>query len=133
MSPAKHRLELSVLAKTFAICKLAAEALLPGWAMCGEFCSATRSSEELSLVVEREFVPAELRPHEIHRVLKVHGPFALSETGVLAALVAPLAEAKVSVFTISTFNTDYLLVNYEQLQSCVTALRSAGHEVHEVE
>jgi hypothetical protein len=62
-------------------------------------------------------------------VLKVKGPFALSEIGVLAELSSRLAEARVSVFAISTFDTDYLLVSEKQLQSAITGLRDAGHQI----
>jgi len=59
----------------------------------------------------------------------VQGPFALSEIGVLAALAAALADAKVSLFAISTFDTDYLLVSDESLNAAVAALRAGGHGV----
>ena len=59
--------------------------------------------------------------------MKVHGPFMLSEVGVLAALVAPLADARVSVLTISTFDTDYLFVASESLAAAVSALERGGH------
>jgi hypothetical protein len=53
----------------------------------------------------------------------------LSEIGVLAALAAALAHAKVSLFAISTFATDYLLVSDKSLNAAVAALRAAGHSV----
>jgi uncharacterized protein len=63
------------------------------------------------------------------RALKVTGPFALSEVGVLAELAAPLAEGSISLFVISTFDTDYLLVSEKQLDAAIVALRKAGHHV----
>ena len=65
------------------------------------------------------------------RALRVHGPFALSEVGVLAALSAPLAEARISIFVVSTYDTDYLLVQSEQLDRAIEALRRASHQVDE--
>jgi hypothetical protein len=65
--------------------------------------------------------------------LKVHGPFELSEVGVLASLAAPLAAGGVSVFTISTFDTDYLLVRSGQWPAARAALRGAGHTVNDCE
>ena len=62
-------------------------------------------------------------------MLKVNGVFALSEVGVLATLSASLAAAEVSLFVISTFDTDYLLVNEKQLDHAIAALRRAGHRV----
>jgi uncharacterized protein len=64
------------------------------------------------------------------RVLKVQGPFVLSEVGVLASLAALLAAARISLFVVSTFGTDYLLVTQEQLESAVAALNLAGHSIH---
>jgi Uncharacterized conserved protein len=78
-----------------------------------------------------ELVPVDLRAETSWRALKAHGPFDFSEIGVLAALVTPLAENKVSVFTISTFDTDYLFTRSSQLQASLGALRQAGHTVHE--
>jgi hypothetical protein len=59
----------------------------------------------------------------------VAGPLQFSLTGVLAALAVPLAEREVSIFALSTFDTDYLLVKSDQLETAAAALREAGHEV----
>jgi hypothetical protein len=131
-APAR-KLSLSLLPKSFAICRLAAEAPIPAWATRGEFYSVTRTSEEFSLVTEMELVPADVRAEVSWRAMKAHGPFAFSEIGVLASLVTPLAENEVSVFTISTFDTDYLFTRSSQLQAALGALRKAGHTVHEPE
>jgi uncharacterized protein len=131
MPAAKRSFELSLLPETFAICRLAPDALVPEWATQGQFFSTTRTSDELSVIAETTLVPERLRTEVSWRVMKVHGPFDLSEVGVLASLVAPLAAAGVSVFTISTFDTDYLLVQSIQLLEAVITLRNAGHTVHQ--
>jgi uncharacterized protein len=133
MPATNRRLVLSLLPKSFAICKLAADAALPEWATHGQFFSTTRTSDELSIVADMDLVPTHLRSETSWRVMKAHGPFDLSEVGVLASLVAPLAQADISVFTISTFDTDYLLTKADQLHTTVAALRRAGHTVHEIE
>jgi hypothetical protein len=132
MPVAKRSFELSLLAETFTICHLAADAAVPEWAMQGQFFSITRTSDELSVIAEKALVPARLRTDVTWRAMKVHGPFDLSEVGVLAPLVAPLAAVGVSVFAVSTFDTDYLLVQCSQLREAITALRNAAHAVHEV-
>jgi hypothetical protein len=132
MPAAKRSLELSLLAETFTICQLAPDAAVPEWARPGQFFSITRTSEELSIIAESALVPEKLRTEASWRVMKVHGPFNFSEVGVLAALVQPLAAAGVSVFAVSTFHTDYLLVQCSQLREAVTGLRNASHTVHEV-
>ena len=128
--PANSRvLELSLLPQRFAITRMAADASVPVWATAGSIFSVTRTSDELSIVAEESHVPAGLASQTGWRVLKVHGPFLLTEVGVLSSLAAPLAEANVSVFVISTFDTDYLFVCDLQLSAATAALQRAGHKV----
>ena len=61
--------------------------------------------------------------------MKVEGPIAFEMTGVAAALVAPLSEARISVFVMSTFDTDYLLVKTASIAAAIDALRRAGHDI----
>jgi len=111
--------------------RLAADAPLPRWAMQGGFFSVTRTSDELSIACVADQVPGDVAWETGWRALKVKGPFALSEIGVLATLTAPLVEAKVSLFAISTFDTDYLLVDQKQLHAAMAARRGAGHRITE--
>jgi uncharacterized protein len=130
MTITPRRLELSLLPERFAISRLAPTAAIPQWAMRGSFFSITRTGDELSVVCELASVPAGVQSEPGWRLLKVHGPFVLTETGVLAALASPLAEAKVSLLAISTFDTDYLLVASDTLSTAISALERAGHKIH---
>ena len=130
MSPATRHLELNLLFERFAISRLGPDSPIPAWATQGSFFSVTRTGDELSIVTELSRVPAGVTSQSGWRVLKVHGPFVLSEIGVLAALAAPLADAKISLFAISTFDTDYLLVASESLSAAISALEQAGHTIH---
>ena len=130
MAAAIRHLELTLLPERFAISRLAADSAVPGWAIEGPFFSVTRTDDELSIVTELSRVPAAIPSGSGWRILKVHGPFVLSEIGVLAALATPLAEGRVSLFAISTFDTDYLLVASEALQAAIAALEGAGHTIH---
>ena len=130
MTSPPRRLELSLLPERFAISRLAADAAIPAWATEGSFFSVTRAGDELSVVCELARVPVGVASQPGWRVLKVHGPFVLTEIGVLSALAAPLAEAKLSLFAISTFDTDYLLVASETLSDAIAALERAGHKIH---
>ena len=129
MSESNRRFALTLLSGSFAIVRLAADSRLPPWANDGDFFSATRTSDELSIVCAAGRVPEGVVSERGWRVLKVNGVFALSEVGVLAALSASLAAADVSLFVISTFETDYLLVSEKQLDDAIAALRRAGHRV----
>lgn len=122
-------MELEVLSGGYAVCRLPAGTELPGWVQ-GEFYSVTVTPSELSVVCEAACVPPDVRHEPGWRCLKVRGTLDFSLTGVLASLAAPLAEAGVSLFSLSTFDTDYLLVKGERLQTAVTALEAAGHSVH---
>jgi hypothetical protein len=131
MSESTRRFDLSVLPGTLAIVRLSADATLPPWSTQGTFFSVTRTSDELSVVCTARQVPPGIAAETGWRALKLAGPFALSEVGVLAALAAPLAKANVSLFVISTFDTDYLLVSENQLPAAIAALRDAGHRIEE--
>jgi|HubBroStandDraft_6_1064221.scaffolds.fasta_scaffold2092192_2 hypothetical protein len=120
---------LSLLSNQYVILRLAADAETPKWAANGEFFSVTRTSDELSIVTAFTNVPAQMSSDSKWRVLKVHGPFALNEVGVLAALVAPLSKAAISIFVISTYDTDYLLINEQQCDAAISALENEGHSV----
>jgi hypothetical protein len=116
-----------------AVCQLAADSLVPSWAQEGGFFSVTRSGEELSIVCEEHVceehrVPEGVRVERGWVALKLEGPFPLSMTGVLASFLEPLAEAKIPIFAISTFDTDYVLVKREDLERGQKALGTAGHQ-----
>lgn len=121
---------LSVHPGHYAICRLAPEAEVPAWGAGGDgFTSVTRTAAELSIVCPAGRVPEGVRREAGWRLLEVHGPLDFALTGVLAGLTASLAEAGVSTFAVSTFDTDYLLVREAMIGQAVAALRAAGHRV----
>ncbi len=130
MAAATRHFELTLLSERFAISRLDASSPIPPWATQGPFFSVTRTGDELSVVTELSRVPPGVQSQPGWRILKVHGPFVLTEIGVLAALATPLAEAKISLFAVSTFDTDYLLVSSETLLAAIAALEQAGHTIH---
>jgi hypothetical protein len=121
--------DLHLLPGQVAICRLAPDADIPTWAGGGPFSSITRTSDELSIVCAEGLAPEGVRCEDGWRAFQVAGPVEFSLTGVLAAIATPLAGAGVSIFVISTFDTDYVLVKEENLAKAVEALRAAGHRV----
>jgi hypothetical protein len=95
----------------------------------GSFLSVTRTADELSIVSLSTQVPSDATSEGGWRCLKVEGPLPFEMTGVLAGLSAPLARAKISIFVVSTYDTDYLLVKAADLDSACSALRENGHHV----
>ena len=121
-------MRLSILPSPVAVCRLAPEAAVPEWAR-GAFLSVTRTADELSVVCDDDAVPADVQAERGWRALKLEGPIPFSMTGVAAALLAPLAEARISIFLISTYDTDYLLLKSESFARALDVLRGAGYEI----
>jgi hypothetical protein len=124
-----HRLALTELEGAFAVCKLDKDAAIPAWTAGDGFCSVTRTGDELSVVCRQSLVPEGVVCERGWRCLRVVGAMPFTLVGVLASLVTPLAGAGISVFVISTFDTDYLLVKESDLAKAVSALRQHGHTV----
>jgi hypothetical protein len=120
-------LRLTILPETLAVCRLSADDAFPAWLPARGFISVTRTAGELSVVCAADAVPADFRCEAGWRALAVEGPLDFGLTGILASIAAPLAEAGISIFTISTFDTDCVLVKAERLDDAVNALRRAGH------
>lgn len=91
--------------------------------------SVTVTREEISIVCREERAPRQAQAEMGWRVLKVASPLDFTLTGVLQSLTAPLARAQVSVFTLSTYDTDYILVPSRQLRRGIEALEACGHEI----
>jgi hypothetical protein len=124
-----HPLTLITLADKFAVCKLDPQAPIPPWAALGSLVSITRTIDELSVVCPQNLVPGDVTCEPDWRCVRVAGTIDFALIGVIASLVHPLATAGVSVFVLSTFNTDYLLVRSNDWERAVKVLRSAGLSV----
>lgn len=94
-----------------------------------ELYGVVRTIDEVSVVCTEDSAPPDARQESGWRALSVQGPLAFDEIGVLAALSVPLAQAGISLFVVSTFDTDYILVRQRKLQPALAALRAAGHEI----
>jgi hypothetical protein len=89
----------------------------------------TRTEEELSVVCAEDAVPDRVKCEKGWRCLRIRGPLAFSETGVLSSLSAPLARAGISIFVVSTYDTDNILVKEERLGAAQAVLVSEGHTI----
>jgi hypothetical protein len=127
---ALRKLELELLSELFAIARFDPEAAVPAWAHSSTLVSITRTPEELSVVCREDVVPPSLEAKRGFRCFAVRDPLHFSDTGILESLASPLAAAGISIFAISTNNTDYLLVAADSLGRAVLALTEAGHVVH---
>ena len=125
----RQALRLELLPGRFAVARLPSDAPAPSWAAGDGFHSITRTPQELSVVCAEPAVPPEVRHEGGFRALRVAGSLDFQLVGILLSLAQPLAEAGISVFSLSTFDTDYVLVRERDLERALAALRGAGHEV----
>ena len=129
---ARH-LHLTILAGEFAVCRLSPEsATIPTWAFAGHWYSLTRTDDEVSVVCPAQLVPDGVQAERDWCLLRLTGPFPFDMTGILAAVLVPLAAAGIPIFALSTFDTDYVLVKSPDLASATDALRNAGHRIDEI-
>ena len=111
-----------------AIARLAPDAALPSWAR-GTFVNLARTPAELSIVCAEQHVPAGV-VHERDKVaLGIAGTIPMTTIGILAALCGALAAARVPVFVLSTYDTDWLLVSVSRFEAAREALIAQGHRV----
>jgi hypothetical protein len=116
-------LTLSVMSISLAVVRLDPLSHIPFWAIeAGDFFSITKTQEELSIVCAEDRVPQGVKVEKGWRSLKVEGPLDFGMTGILSSLTQPLAEAKISIFAISTFDTDYLMIKKDKLQETIRVL-----------
>jgi hypothetical protein len=122
-------MELQVEIENLSICRLGAAEAIPVWAFQGAFFSVTRTRDELSVVCLTENVPEGVKTEKDWRAIKVKGPLDFGLTGILSQLTKPLAEAGISIFAVSTFDTDYILVRANAMNRAVEILKTCGHEI----
>lgn len=127
-APRRH-LKFRWLLGPYAVVRLAADAHVPDWALEGEFTSTTRTGDELSIVCPADNLPADVRSPHRWVCLKLEGPFPFSLTGVLLSFIEPLSTNEIPIFAISTYDTDYVLIQEEWAAAGFSTLQSAGHEL----
>jgi uncharacterized protein len=127
-------LDLELLGDDYAVCRLPVGAVVPGallaYASRGGVVSVTWTPDEVSIMCPAAQAPAGASIETPWRCLRVAGPVNLALTGILAAIVSPLADARVNIFAFSTYDTDYLLVPSVRLAEAISALTAAGHRVN---
>jgi len=120
---------LTVVTQRVAICRLAPEEEIPSWVQNEGLTAMVRTADEFSVVCDERNVPGHIKMVKGWRILKVQGPLEFSQIGVLAAIAMPLAQTGVSIFVLSTFDTDYILVKEPSLLLAIDALQNAGHTI----
>jgi hypothetical protein len=125
----RRQLKFRWLRSPYAIVRLAPNAAIPDWATKGDFTSITRTADELSIVCPADNVPADVSAGSRWMCYKLEGPFAFSQTGILLSFVEPLSDSDVPIFAISTYDTDYVLIQEEFAGAALDAPQQAGREL----
>ncbi|HVT02246.1 MAG TPA: ACT domain-containing protein [Thermoanaerobaculia bacterium] len=120
----------TLMPERFAVAKLDSDQDLPPWAGQGTFSSITRTEDEISIVCREDLVPDDILAERAWRCLRVEGPIPFFVTGVAASFATPLAAAGISIFIVSTYDTDYLFVKEGVLETAIEVLEEEGHTVN---
>ena len=129
MQSKKHALD--VLPERFGICRFGPNASIPDWALTCRFYSITRTEEEVSVVCHEEAISQDTSCEKGWRCFKVKGPIDFSETWILASLAQPLARANISIFALSTYDTDYLFVRDKDISRTIEVLVGEGFSIRQ--
>jgi hypothetical protein len=126
MNPA---LPLRVLPQDFVVCRLDPSAELPTPPQGSRFWSLTITTRECSLVCEPQDCPRGAVRETGWRAIEVVGVLDFSLVGIIAGLSQALAEAGISIFVLSTYETDYLLVRSVEISRACLVLEAAGYQI----
>jgi len=126
-----NQLPFIVIDGVFSLCRLAPGDAIPSWALPSSFYTISKTSDELSVVCQSLYVPAVVKQDGNWRLLKIASVLNLSLTGITAKFSTALANADINLCVIATYETDYILVKQEKLQTAITALQHAGFFVQQ--
>lgn len=124
-------MNLKVLKSAFSVVQYPSHADIPDWAIRADWISITRTDEELSIVCPTEELEQEgliLQVEHDWCALKIEGPLAFELVGILESITKPLAEHQISIYALSTYNTDYVLIKKAQLEKAIEVLQEQGHQ-----
>jgi hypothetical protein len=126
------QLLLKILPDRMAVCRFEPSSERPEWIDTSGFYSITNTREELTLVCREALVPPGTKCQRGWRCFRIQGVLDFSEIGIMFSITQPLAKSGVSIFAISTYNTDYFLVKEKDLAKAIDALIASGHQITEV-
>ena len=118
----KKKLTLSILSEKLAICYLDKNSLLPEWAKDISFCSVTRTDSELSIICPQDKIPGGVLYEKNWRAFKLESVGYILTVGIIVYLAKPLSEKGISIFNISTYQTNYILVEENNFEKAVQIL-----------
>ncbi len=128
----ERRLTIDLLPGAFGVAHLPPDSQVPTWAEGADFVCVTNTPTELSIVCADAAIPSGVETQRGFRCFRVLGPLDFAEVGILASVTSALAQAGISIFAVSTFETDYLFVRGRDIEAAISALTAAGHVVRRI-
>lgn len=123
----KRVLNMKLLEEKYGVCRLDKYEEVPEWVNKDDFFSITKTYDELSIVCLEDNIPNNIKCERDWRILKVEGPLDFSLVGILAYISSVLAQNSISIFAISTYDTDYILVKNKDVDRAIEVLREDGY------
>ena len=125
----EKKLTMKLLKERLGLCRLTKNELIPQWAINSDFYSITKTLEELSIVCSQDNIPSNIKCEKEWRALKIERQLEFSLIGILASIGTILAQKGISIFAISTFDTDYVLVKEKDIANAIRALSNEKYEI----
>lgn len=126
---AERVLTMELMKGLYGVCRLNSDEVLPEWAFQGSFYSITKTSDELSVVCSQENIPKGIMCERDWRILRIIGPLDFSLIGILSSISTILAKKGISIFAVSTYDTDYILVKDKDTGYAIEALSAQKYEI----
>jgi len=122
-------LTMKLLKEKYGVCRLNKNDLIPEWAQNCDFFSITKTCDELSIVCSQDDIPNDIQFEKDWKILKIEGPLDFSLIGILASISTILAQKGISIFAISTYDTDYILVKNKDIRNAIDSLVKERYEI----
>ncbi len=128
----EEKLTLKLLKERYGVIRLEKGESIPTWVFAGEFYSITKTEDELSVVCIENNISLDIKNKKCEtawRILKVEGPLDFSLVGILAKISTLMANNSISIFAISTYDTDYILIKENNIKKAINTLTANGYKV----
>jgi len=122
-------LTMKLIKEKYGVCRINPNELIPEWAQNSDFFSITKTCDELSIVCSQDAIPNDIKCEKDWKILKIEGPLDFSLVGILASISTILAQKGISIFAISTYDTDYILVKNKHIRNAIDSLVKERYEI----
>lgn len=129
MSTVDKKLNLKLLKVKYSVCRLNKNDEIPKWIFDEEFFSITRTDDELSIVCSQDKIKENIKCEKDWRILKIEGPLDFSLIGILSRISTLMANDGISIFAISTYDTDYILIKEESINRAIEVLENNNYNI----